>query len=60
MPVTLAPRDRLSLTLEKQGGVLTHVEHRSRLPYTSCDDGIASVERVTKNEQQGPAANTTD
>jgi hypothetical protein len=61
MPISLAPRDRLSLTLEKRGGVVTHVEHRGRLPYTSCDDASASSERLTNNGQsQDPAAVTTN
>ncbi len=48
MPISLAPRDQLTLTLEKQGGVVSHIESRGRLPHTSCEDAIASMERLTK------------
>ncbi len=46
MPISLAPRDQLTLTVEKQGGVVSHSERRSRLPHTSCEDAIASIERL--------------
>jgi Mg-chelatase subunit ChlD len=36
--VSLAPRDRLTLTLDKRGDDVTAVEQRGRLPHTSCDD----------------------
>jgi len=36
--VSLAPRDQLTLTLEKRGGQVTPVEQRGRLPHTTCDD----------------------
>ena len=36
--VSLAPRDQLTLTLEKRGDEVTPVEQRRRLPHTICDD----------------------
>jgi Mg-chelatase subunit ChlD len=36
--VSLAPRDQLTLTLEKRGDEVMPVERRGRLPHTSCDD----------------------
>lgn len=42
--VTLAPRDEVTLTLQKQAGAVSHSEQRERLDYTSCDDAIAAVE----------------
>jgi Mg-chelatase subunit ChlD len=59
MPISLAPRDQLTLTLEKQGGVVRHVQHRSRIEHTSCEDALASMERLTMNtEPQRPLAST--
>jgi len=59
MPISLAPRDQLTLTLEKQGSVVRHVQHRSRIEHTSCEDAIASMERLTMNDEpQRPLANT--
>ena len=53
--ITLAPRDQLTLTLEKQGGVVSHFERRDRLQYTSCEDAIASIERLEgSKEMQEP------
>jgi len=36
--VSLAPRDQLTLTLEKHGDQVTPREQRGRLPHTTCDD----------------------
>jgi len=36
--VSLAPRDSLTLTMAKSGGVVSPVEQRGELPHTSCDD----------------------
>jgi len=38
--VNLAPRDSLSLTLDRRGGVVSPVERRSELPHTTCDDNL--------------------
>jgi len=35
--VSLAPRDQLTLTLEKRGDMVAPYERRARLPHTSCD-----------------------
>ena len=61
MPISLAPSDRLMLTLEKQGGVVSHSERRSQLPHTSCEDAIASREQLKEsNELRRPVATITD
>ncbi len=44
--ISLAPRDQLTLTLERAGDFVSHFEHRDRLPYTSCEDAIESIERL--------------
>jgi len=36
--VSLAPRDQLTLTLEKHGDQVTPLEQRGQLPHTTCDD----------------------
>ena len=36
--VQLAPRDSLTLTMDKVGDEISPVEQRSRLPHTSCDE----------------------
>jgi hypothetical protein len=35
--VNLAPRDSLMLTLDKRGDIVSPLERRSELPYTTCD-----------------------
>jgi len=61
IPISLTPRDQLTLTLEKQGGIVSHFERRSRLPYTSCENAIASMERLQKrNELRHPFATATN
>ncbi len=34
--VSLAPRDGVTLTLEKNNGDISPIEQRAELPYTSC------------------------
>ena len=36
--ISLAPRDQLTLTLEKSGDAVSPIEQRGRLPHTSCGD----------------------
>ena len=40
--VSLAPRDRLTLPLEKQGGVVSQSERRGELPHMSCEEAVAA------------------
>ncbi len=44
--ISLAPRDQLTLMLEKRGAVVAHSEQRRHLPYTSCEATIAAIERL--------------
>ncbi|MCP4302759.1 MAG: VWA domain-containing protein, partial [Gammaproteobacteria bacterium] len=44
--ISLAPRDRVMLTLEKEGDQVSHFERRSRLAHTSCEDAVAAIERL--------------
>ena len=36
--VSLAPRDQVTLTMDKRGDYVTPVEERGRLPHTTCED----------------------
>jgi Mg-chelatase subunit ChlD len=41
--ITLAPRDRLKVTLEKQGDYVSHAEHREVVEHQSCDADPVSL-----------------
>jgi Mg-chelatase subunit ChlD len=45
VPVRLAPRDSVTVTLQKQGDFVSHVERRDRIEYRSCEAEVASIER---------------
>ena len=49
--ISLAPRDQLTLTLEKQEGVVSHFERRDQLEYTSCDSAVAATERLEESNK---------
>ena len=51
MAVSLAPRDRLSLTLEKAGNAVSHFERRDQIGYRSCEDVVASIERLEAGQE---------
>jgi Mg-chelatase subunit ChlD len=56
--ISLAASDELKLTLEKEGGVVSHWEQRDRLPPSSCEDAIATMKRSQKNQR--PALTSAD
>ena len=59
--ISLAPRDKVTLTLEKRGGVVSQFERRGELPHMSCEDAIASNERLVKGDElQRPLATVTN
>jgi len=61
MAVNLAPRDRVMLTLQKLGGVVSHSEQRSELPRMSCEEAIANSERSNESDDlQQPVATTSN
>lgn len=45
VPVSLAPRDRATLTFEKEGDVVTYSENRGRIEYRSCEDALHTANR---------------
>ena len=40
--ISLAPRDQLTLTLEKEGDLVSHFERRDRMEHRSCEDVVAA------------------
>jgi Mg-chelatase subunit ChlD len=44
--ISLAARDQLTLTLEKQGDFVSHFERRDRMEHRSCEDVVARIERL--------------
>jgi hypothetical protein len=50
MPISLAPRDRLTLTLQKQRGVVSHFERRDQIQHRSCEDVVASIKSAEESQ----------
>ena len=46
VPINLAPRDHIALTLEKVGGKVYHVADRRQIEHRACDDVVARIERL--------------
>jgi Mg-chelatase subunit ChlD len=57
--ISLAPRDRLTLTLQKRGNVVSHFERRDRLQYSSCEDAIETIERLGGGKEMQEPIGTT-
>ncbi len=51
MPISLSPRDSVTLTLEKQGGIVSHSERRDRIQHRSCEDVVATIERLEASQE---------
>lgn len=49
MPISLSPRDSVTLTLEKQSGVVSHSEQRDSMQHRSCEDVEAAIARLEAN-----------
>ncbi len=58
--ISLAPRDRLTLTLQKRGGVVSHFERRDQIQHRSCEGTIAPTERLKKSNDLQRQLATTD
>jgi len=50
VPVSLAPRDRVTVTLEKSDGHVSHLENRGQIEHQSCEDVATSIERMQANQ----------
>ena len=60
VPISLVPREQLTLTMEKTAGEVSHSEQRYDLQYTSCGDAIAAMQRMEENNQLNlPIPNAT-
>jgi len=46
VPVSLSPKERVTLTLQKEDGYVSHFEKRDRIEYRSCEDVAANIERL--------------
>ena len=60
MRISLAPRDRLTLTLQKRGGVVSHFERRDQIQHRSCEGAIVSTEKLKKSNDPQRQLATTD
>lgn len=49
--ISLSPRDRVTVTLEKEGEYVSHSESRDRIEYRSCEDVVASIERLEAGQE---------
>jgi len=49
--ITLAARDQLTLTLKKDGDYVSHAERRDRMEHRSCEDVVASIERLEASQE---------
>ena len=56
--VSLAPRDRVTVTLEKQGGYVSHFERRDSIRHRSCEDVVASIERLKSRQESSEPLQT--
>ena len=57
VPVTLAARDRVQLTLQKEVGGVSHLERRNSIEYRSCEDVVASIKRLEAGEERLQSSN---
>ncbi|MDX1507964.1 MAG: VWA domain-containing protein, partial [Woeseiaceae bacterium] len=54
--VSLAPSDRVNVTLQKVQGFVSHVEHRDTIEYRSCEAAAARIERLTQAQDPQQSA----
>jgi hypothetical protein len=41
----------MTLTLEKEGGFVSHFERRDRMQHRSCEDVVATIERLEASQE---------
>jgi Mg-chelatase subunit ChlD len=51
LSVSLSPRDRVILTLEKAGDRVSRHEHREQIGYRSCEEMVAKIERLEARQE---------
>ena len=49
--ISLASRDKLKLTLEKEGDFVSHSERRDSMQHRSCEDVAADIERLEARQE---------
>ena len=49
--VSLAPTDKVSVTLEKKAGFVSHFEQRASIEHRSCEDVAARIERLQSESE---------
>ena len=49
--ISLAPRDQLTLTLQKHGDFVSHDQRRDSMAHRSCEDVVASIERLEAGQE---------
>ncbi len=49
--VSLAAKDRVTVTLEKEAGQVSHFQRRDRIEYRSCEDVVARIERLESGQE---------
>ena len=54
--ISLAPRDQLKLTLQKERDLVSHFERRDRMEHRSCEDVVASIKRLETQDPLQSAA----
>ncbi len=50
--VRLAPRDHVTVMLEKQGDYVLQSERRDSIEYRSCEDAVARIERLEETQER--------
>ena len=50
VPVSLAPRDRVTVTLEKSGERVFQLEQRDQIQHQSCEAVAESIEQMQANQ----------
>ena len=60
VPVSLSSRDRVSLTLAKEVGGVSHFEQRDTIAYRSCDEVVARIERLEAGQDRSVAQQSPD
>jgi Mg-chelatase subunit ChlD len=51
IPVSLAPRDRVTLMLEKTGEAVSRQQRRDQIGYRSCEEMVAKIERLEAGQE---------
>jgi Mg-chelatase subunit ChlD len=59
VPISLASGSQSTLTLEKQGDVVSHFESHNPIEYRSCEDAIAAMEYLEPSNETQEQAQTS-